>query len=216
MDEAVARRELVGVAQRLDALGHNVNSSGNLSVRVAGGLLVTPSGIPAADLVADDMVPLDDAGEPIDAAGRRPTSEWRLHVEILRRRHDVGAIVHTHSVEATAAAVTGTTVPPIHYVAARFGGGGLRCAPYHTYGTAELASAVADTLDSDGHACLMANHGAIALGADLTSACALVIDVEWFCAVHRRAVALGDPVVLDAEEIDRVARLFATYGQPSD
>ncbi len=206
-----ARAAIVEAVRRLDALGLNQNASGNLSVRVATDLAVTPSGIPSQSITADDIVLLDLDGRPTTDGQRRPTSEWRLHTEIIRRRPDVGAVVHTHSVEATAAATAGANLPAVHYVAARFGTAGLRCAPYATYGTAELAVAVADTLGDSGMACLMANHGAIALGSSLDDAVALAIDVEWFCSVFRRAV---DPVVLSDDEITRVTELFDDYGQP--
>jgi L-fuculose-phosphate aldolase len=105
-------------------------------------------------------------------------------------------------------------VPAIHYVVARFGSDALPCAPYATYGTDELADLVAATLGTTATACLMANHGAIALAADIDTAVSLAIDVEWLCGVHRRARQLGTPTVLEAGEIDVVARRFDAYGQP--
>ncbi|MDX2381106.1 MAG: class II aldolase/adducin family protein [Acidimicrobiia bacterium] len=214
-EERAARAALVSAAQRLDELGLNHNSSGNAGVRIGAGVLVTPSGIPAHELTPDDMVLLDDAGEPRHRGQRRPTSEWQLHVEVLLRRPEVVGIAHIHSLEATAAATVGQSLPPIHYVAARFGGTFLTCAPYATYGTAELATLVADTLGSQTMACLMANHGAIALGPDLDTAVALALDVEWFCGVVRRARQQGEPIVLADDEMARVAELFRSYGQPS-
>ena len=212
-DEDAARSALVAAARRLDDLGLNHNASGNASVRVGTGLLVTPSGLPASEMTPDDMVLLDDSGNPVHGGQRRPTSEWQLHLEVLRRRPDIDAIAHTHSPEATAAATVGMPLPAIHYVAARFGGNALACAPYATYGTDALATLVADTLGSERAACLMANHGAIALGADLDSAVALALDVEWFCGVVRRSRQHGEPAVLPDDEIERVAVLFDTYGQ---
>lgn len=211
---AAGREALVGAARRLDATGLNVNASGNLSVRTIEGVLVTPSGISPEALTVDDCVLLDGAGEPVSSGGPVPTSERWLHVEVYRRRSDVSAIVHTHSPEATAAATLGTALPAIHYVVARFGGTDLACSTYATYGTTELAANVAATLGSDRTACLMANHGATCVGDDLDAAVSLALDVEWFCGVYRRAVALGAPAVLDEAEIARVAARFATYGQP--
>lgn len=213
-DGVAARAALVRAARRLDELGLNHNSSGNLSVRVGDGLLVTPSGLPADRLGADDMVLLDRDGRPAVPGQRVPTSEWRLHVSLAARRADAAAVVHTHSVEATAAATLGAALPALHYVVARFGTTELRCAPYATYGSARLAAAVTETLADDATACLMANHGAIALAADLDAAVALATDVEWFCAVVRRARAHGEPLVLGDDELDRVAERFGTYGQP--
>ncbi|CAN5485634.1 class II aldolase/adducin family protein [soil metagenome] len=214
-----AREALVDAARQLDAAGLNHNASGNLSIRVGTSVLVTPTGMPAAGMTPKDAVLLDLDGQQIGGF-RRPTSEWQLHTEIMRRRPDVSAIVHTHSPEATAAAIIGRTVPTIHYVAARFGIGpdepGLRCADYATYGTEQLAANVADTLGEAGRACLMANHGAVVLADDLDAGVALAIDVEWFCGVHRRALQLGEPVSLVVEEIARVADRFRSYGQPAD
>jgi L-fuculose-phosphate aldolase len=215
MDEATARRALVDAVRRLDAAGLNHNSSGNASVRVGSALLVTPSGIPAGRLDVTDPVLVDHDGRPLRAGQRVPTSEWRLHVRVLASRPDVAAIAHTHSPEATAAAALGDDLPAIHYVVARFGGRTLACAPYATYGSAELAEHVVRTLGPRRSACLMANHGALAVAADLDTAVELAIDVEWFCGVTRRARALGEPTVLPGEEVDRVAARLATYGQPS-
>lgn len=215
---AAAREALVAAARRLEDSGLNHNSSGNLGVRVGDGVLVTPTGIPAHALTPADGVLLDPDGRPVDGH-RLPTSEWQLHVEVLRRRPDVGAIVHTHSPEATAAAVLRRAVPPVHYVVARFATvnsdtpAGLPCAPYATYGTAELATGVADTLGPHGLACLMANHGAVVLADDLVTGVALALDLEWLCGVHRRALQQGDPVALEDAEVARVAGRFASYGQ---
>ncbi|WP_370325986.1 class II aldolase/adducin family protein [Euzebya sp.] len=213
-DLPVHRAALLDAARRLDDAGLNVNASGNLSVRVGPHVLVTPSGIPPAVMAEADMVLLDADGEVVEG-DRTPTSEWRLHAALMAARPEVGAIVHTHSPEATAAATLRAAVPAVHYVAARFGGrGGLACADYATYGSAELAGNVAAALGGDRTACLMANHGAVAVAGGLDAALALALDVEWFCGVHRRARALGDPVALDDEEIARVATRFAAYGQP--
>jgi L-fuculose-phosphate aldolase len=214
MDEGEARVALVDAVERLDAAGLNHNSSGNASVRVGAALLVTPSGIPAGELGVEDPVLLDADGRPARGGQRVPTSEWRLHVRVLATRPDAAAIVHTHSPEATAAATLAEDLAAIHYVVARFGARALPCAPYATYGSGELAAGVADALGPRGTACLMANHGALTIGADLDAAVDLAVDVEWFCGVSRRARALGEPVVLADDELDRVAAQFATYGQP--
>lgn len=213
MDEAALRHALVAAARRLDDAGLNHNATGNLSVRVPRGILITPTGIPAPSLAPDDCVVLDAEGRPLDPGARVPSSEWQLHVAVYRRQ-DVGAIVHTHSLEAAAVAALGVAVPAVHYVVARFGGTTLPCAPYATYGSTELADSVAATLGSRGRACLMANHGAVAAGRDLRSAISLAIDVEWLCGVYRRARQMGDPVVLDDAELARVAERFRGYGQP--
>lgn len=213
MNEADARRALVGAARRLEESGLNHNASGNLSLRVGRGILVTPTGIPAHRMEPGDGVMLAADGTPLDPGARLPTSEWRLHFA-LYRRPDVGALVHTHSPDATAAATLRRAVPAVHYVVARFGGSTLPCAPYATYGSEELAAAVSATLGAAGLACLMANHGAVAVGPDLATAASLATDVEWLCGVWRRALQLGTPEVLDDAEVARVAGRFRSYGQP--
>ncbi len=213
MNEAEARNALVAAARRLEESGLNHNASGNLSVRVDRGVLVTPTGVPARLMEPDDGVVLAVDGTPLDTGARLPTSEWRLHLA-LYRRSDVGAVVHTHSPEATAAATIRRPLPAVHYVVARFGGSVLPCAPYATYGSAELAQGVATALGTSGLACLMANHGAVAVGPDLATAAALATDVEWLCGVWRRALQLGTPEVLDDAEIARVRERFRSYGQP--
>ena len=142
-----------------------------------------------------------------------PTSEWRLHVAVLKARPDVAAVVHTHSPEATAAACTGRPLPAVHYVVARTGGSSVPVAPYATYGSEELAVNVIGAL-GDGMACLMANHGLLTVGSTLGAAVALAADVEWLAGVWRRASMLGGAVVLSDDEIARVADQFRSYGQP--
>jgi L-fuculose-phosphate aldolase len=214
VDEADARRALVAAARRLDESGLNHNATGNLSVRIGRGILVTPTGIAAPALEPDDCVTLAPDGTPLDAGARLPTSEWQLHVALYGRA-DVGAVVHTHSIEAASAAALGRPVPAVHYVVARFGGSTLPCAPYATYGSAELAESVSATLGTSGMACLMANHGAVAVGGTLAAASSLAADVEWLCGVWRRGRQLGTPEILDDDEIARVRERLRTYGQPS-
>jgi L-fuculose-phosphate aldolase len=144
---------------------------------------------------------------------RLPTSEWRLHAAVLAARPDVGAVVHTHSPEATAVACLRRSIPAVHYVVARTGRPAVPCAQYATYGSAELAANVVDAL-RDGGACLMANHGVLAVAPTLDRAVALAADVEWLARVHRLATAQGEPAVLSDGEIARVAERLRAYGQP--
>ena len=110
--------------------------------------------------------------------------------------------------------MVGAPVPAVHYVVASFGGVVLPVSPYATYGSQALADNVAATLSDRYRACLMANHGAVAVAATLRSAASRARDVEWFCGVWRRARELGDPVILDDAELDRVREQLKTYGQP--
>ncbi len=214
MSDGGARAAIVAAALRLERLGLNVGTAGNLSVRVPDGLLVTPTGVPAAELEPHHVVALSPRGQAV-AGQLAPTSEWRLHVAVMAARADVAAVVHTHSPEATAVACLRRPLPAIHYVVARAGGSEVPCAAYATYGTEELAANVVDALGS-GFACLMANHGLVTAGRSLDAAMTLAVDLEWLAGVHRRALAQGRPVVLPDVEIARVAERFLTYGQPPD
>ena len=177
-----------------------------------GWFLGPTTGLPPSALQPEHIVVVDRDGVP--AAGQQlPTSEWQLHLAVLAARPDVGAVVHTHAPELTALACLRRPLPAVHYVIARAGGSAVPCAPYATYGSAELAANVVATLGA-GWACLMANHGALTVGATLDAAVALAADLEWLAGVHRRAVSMGTPVVLPDDEIARVAVRFETYGQP--
>ncbi|MGD9704838.1 MAG: class II aldolase/adducin family protein [Acidimicrobiia bacterium] len=209
------RGDIVRVAAELERRGLNHNSAGNVSARLGADMLVTPSGIPAGAMQPADIVHLALDGTPWpDPLGRRPSSEWRLHAAIYAGRSDVSAIVHTHSIEATAAACVGRPIPAVHYVVARAGDVEIPCAPYATYGSVELAANVVGALGRRGRACLMANHGMVAVGESLDDALTLAHDVEWLASVRRRAHQLGVPVVLDPDEIARVAEQLRDYGQP--
>jgi L-fuculose-phosphate aldolase len=212
---AVARAAVVACGRELERRGLVVGAAGNLGVRVDGGLLVTPTGMALGALEPADLVLLEPDGT-CPPGQRRPTSEWRIHVDVLAARTDVGAVVHTHSPEATAAACLRAPLPAVHYAVARVGGPVVPCASYATYGTVELSAAVLAALGA-GRACLMANHGLLTVGPDLGTALDLAIEIEWLAGVVRRARAHGVPVhVLPDVEIELVTARLETYGQPPE
>ena len=221
--EHAARAALIGCALQMNALGINQGKAGNVSLRGTragrAGFLVTPSGLPYADTQPHDIawMPLD-ASDERDAEGpRAPSSEWRFHRDIYARRADAQAIVHTHATHATALAclprVQRDGVPAFHYMVAVAGGTDIRCARYQTFGTQALSDAALDALEGR-RACLLANHGLIALGATLEAALALAVEVESLAHMYAAALAVGEPVVLPADEMARVLEKFRTYGQP--
>ena len=217
-DVRVLREALVAAARRLDALGLNRGTAGNASVRCAlpghHGYLITPSGMLPAEVHAADMVAMPIGGEaPLDPSARRPSSEWRFHRDVYRARPDAGAIVHTHSPFATTLACLGRGIPPFHYMVARAGGRDIRCAAYATFGSQALSDAAVAAI-AGRRACLLARHGMIALGRDLTDALALAVEVEGLAEVYWRALAVGEPGCLPDDEMDRVAAQFRAYGQP--
>lgn len=205
------RAEIVAVSQALDGAGLVPNKSGNVSCRTADGFLITPAGVPYRELTTAHIVALGSRGEQ-EPGGRRPSSEWRMHAAIYAQRPDVSAIVHTHSPRATALACAGRGIPPFHYMIA-IAGGDIRCMPYATFGTTELAESAVRGLEGR-HATLLANHGAMAVGASLRAAHSVAVEVENLAAQYLDLLAAGlDPALLDDAELLRVIEKFADYGR---
>ena len=208
---AELRTMVVSACRELTRRGLTHGTSGNVSVRCgARRFFVSPSGMDYEVLQADDVPLMDLNGRWFGRC--RPSSEWRFHRDILESRPDVGAIVHTHSPRATALACTGRGIPAFHYMIAVAGGRDIRCAPYCTFGTQELSDAALAAL-KDRKACLLANHGVIATGADLASALALAGEVENLALQYSAALTLGEVRILDDTEMCRVVEKFRTYGQ---
>lgn len=217
--EEALRAALVAHGRRLGGERLSAGTSGNLSLRCRregiDGLLITPSGVDYATMLARDLcfMRLDDAKGDGHWEGRlRPSSEWRFHRDIYRARPEVGAVVHAHPTHATALAVQRRPLPAFHYMVAMAGGRDIRCADYATYGTAELSRNAVAALQ-DRRACLLANHGLIAVGTTLERAFALAIEVEELARQYLLALATGTPVILDDAEMDRVIEGFRSYGR---
>jgi len=205
------RTSVIAACRELTRRGLTYGTSGNVSVRYdQRRFFVSPSGMDYEVLQADDVPLVELDGRWYGR--RRPSSEWRFHRDIFNSRHDVGAIVHTHSPQATALACTGRGIPAFHYMVAVAGGRDIRCAPYHAFGTQELSDAALAAL-KDRKACLLANHGVIATGADLPSAISLAGEVENLALQYCAALSLGDVCILDDAEMCRVVEKFRTYGQ---
>ena len=206
------RGELVQTARRMSDLGLTPGMSGNVSVRVPGGYLITPSGIPYPDLTANDAVEVRMDGS-VRPGQRAQSTEWRLHRDILAARPDTNAIVHTHSLFCTTVACLRRPIPAVHYMVVIAGGDEIPCAEYATFGSPELAVSAVRALGA-GHACLLANHGMVALGPTLAGALRLAAEVETIASQYWHASQLGAPHVLDHDDLERVRRRFAEYGQP--
>ena len=208
--EQILREHMLAVALQLDVIGLNRGSTGNLSVRIGDKWLVTPSGIAAQELSPQSMVLMSFNGEALGPG--KPSSEWRFHRDILVSRADIGAIVHTHSRFATAFSCLHREIPAFHYMIAIAGGDTIRCAPYALFGTQELSDHAINAL-RDRKACLLGNHGLIALGTDLKRATAVAIEVESLCEQYWTALQLGNPHILSAEQMQSVHEKFKNYGQ---
>ena len=213
--EDLLREAVIATAMAMNAAGINRGKSGNVSARLRregfDGFLVTPSGLPYAETTPDDIVAMTIQGE---ACGNRvPSSEWRFHRDIYASRSDAQAIVHTHAPFATSLACLHRAIPSFHYMVAVAGGADIRCAPYATFGTQQLSDNALTAL-AGRKACLLANHGMIALGASLAHALALAVEVETLAEMYWRALQIGEPDLLSGAEMAIVLEKFATYGQP--
>jgi L-fuculose-phosphate aldolase len=205
------RGALIDACRHLVRSGITHGTSGNVSVRRdAEHFFISPTGMPYESLEPQDVPLMDFAGRWYGR--RRPSSEWRFHRDLLRSRPDIGAIVHTHSPQATSLACTGRGIPAFHYMVAVAGGSDIRCAPYHPFGSQALSDAAGAAL-ADRRACLLSNHGVIALGADLAGALALAAEVENLAGQYTRALLLGEVRILDESQMRRVLEQFRTYGR---
>nr|WP_242544272.1 class II aldolase/adducin family protein [Corallococcus sp. NCSPR001] len=201
---------MVATSRRMNTSGLNQGTSGNLSQRVEGGFLLTPSGMNYETMTPEDLVLMRFDGS--HEGHRKPSTEWQLHRDILQARPEVGAVLHAHSMFSTTLACLRRGIPAFHYMVSAAGGTDIRCAEYATFGTPELARHMMVALEGR-KACLLANHGMVALGVDLAAAWKLAVEVETLAAMYWRALQVGEPVVLDDAEMERVFQQFRGYGQ---
>jgi L-fuculose-phosphate aldolase len=211
VDELALREAIIATALAMNACGINRGHSGNVSARCGEGFLVTPSRLDYSALRTEDVVAMTPDGAT--RASLLPSSEWRFHRDIYAARPDVAAVVHAHAPFATALACLGREIPAFHYMVAVAGGKNIRCAPYATFGTQQLSDHALAAL-AGRKACLLANHGMIAVGASLPAALALAVEVEGLAEQYWRALQIAPPNLLSDAEMDVVLAKFATYGQP--
>ena len=211
-DERALRADIVAKARWMNAAGLNQGTSGNISARYKDVLLITPSATPYDAMTLETIAAMPLDGEYGSWSGPlKPSTEWRFHFDIVKSRSDVGAIVHTHSTYATVLAIARKEIPACHYMMAAFGGTTVRCAGYARYGTKELSDLALKALEGR-NSCLLANHGMIALGANLDKAMWLAVELETIARQYYLSLALGDPFILTDEQIAETARGFSTYG----
>ncbi|MEO1063817.1 MAG: class II aldolase/adducin family protein [Actinomycetota bacterium] len=195
--------EVIATALAMSDRGINHGRSGNVSARWGAGALITPSSVDYAELTPADIVDLDLDGTWRVANDRRPSSEWRFHADVLAARPDAEAVVHAHPINATALACHRRGITSFHYMVAVAGGHDIRCAEYATFGTPELSANVVAALDGR-RACLLANHGVVAIGSSLATALDLAVEVEVLASQYLAALAVGEPVALTHDEMDEV------------
>jgi len=212
MDEAEIelREEIIRTGIRMNELGINQGTSGNISVRWQEGILLTPTGIPYEELNPEDICYQNWEGEVEGRLER--SSEWRFHLAIQKNRKDVNAVVHTHSNHATALAIQEMEIPAIHYMVAVGGGPNIRCAPYATFGTKELSQHALKALENR-KCCLLAHHGVIATGSSISKALWLAGEVETLAKQYLLILSTGkEAKLLSGDEIERVRIKMSDYG----
>lgn len=209
-DNAHLREQILATCRKLESTGLNRGTSGNVSARVREGMLITPSGQPVETMTPASLVTLSLDGQILSSG--KPSSEWRFHCDILTSRPEIHAVVHTHSPHATALACLREDLPPFHYMIAIAGGDSIRCAPYALFGTEALSQHAVAALKGR-KACLLANHGLIALGRDLDEALAIAVEIESLCEQYLIARQVGQPVLLSATEMRDVIERFQYYGR---
>lgn len=210
-DENTLRKALLQTARRLVSLGLNKGTAGNASVRLdANTFLVTPSGLSPDDMTADTLVALSFSGN--HQGPYRPSTEWRLHRNLLAQRPDANAVIHVHSPFAVTLACLGKDIPPFNYMIAVAGGNTIRCAPYALFGTQALSDAALKAIERR-NACLLAHHGMVAVGRDLKHALAVAVEVESLCEQYWRILQLGEPILLSETQMQEVLEQFRHYGQ---
>lgn len=210
--ELALRREIVARCREMNACGINQGTSGNISVAHEGRMLITPSATPyetmAPEMIA--AIPLDSADGTWEGP-LRPSTEWRFHLALLRERPDMPVVVHAHSTYCTTLAILRREIPACHYMVAAFGGNSVRVAGYARYGTAKLAKLAVKAMKGR-TACLLANHGMIALGETLAKGMWRAVELETLARQYVLSLAVGKPAILSDEEIAETLEGFASYG----
>ncbi len=208
MTEGELRVAMVATCRRMNATGINQGTAGNLSARLEDRFLITPSSLPYDRMEPGDIVEMGFDGTYL---GRRPSSEWRFHRDILKARGEVNVVLHCHSLYATSVACHQRTIPAFHYMVGVMGGNTLRCAAYATFGTQALSDAAIAALEGR-MACLLGQHGQISLGTTLDAALSMAVEVETLARIYQQALALGEPPVLSDAEMERVIGQMTRMG----
>ncbi len=214
--ERKLRQEIIDNCRRMNDSGLNQGTSGNISARFEERMLITPSGTPYEALEPGMIAAMPLHGDYGSWDGPlKPSTEWRFHLDILRSRPEVGAVVHAHPTFCTTLAIARKDIPACHYMMAAFGGPTVRCSRFEIYGTEALSVTALEALEGR-KACLLANHGSIATGENLAKAMWLAVELETIARQYYYSLLIGGPVILSDEQIAETAKGFSTYGLQED
>ena len=206
------RQQIVEYGRKMVQSGLTTGSGGNLSIlSVPDNLIaISPSGIDYNDVTVADVVVVDRSGKVVDGE-RKPSSELGFHLALYAARPEVEAVVHTHSVYATTLACLHWELPAVHYLVA-FSGDKVPLAPYATFGSPELADNIIASIGSY-NAVLLANHGLVAVGTDMKNCFNVAEEIELVARIYYQTKTVGQPVLVEGEEMQRVVEKFSHYGQ---
>lgn len=207
------RQEIVIYCQKMLKLGLTKGTGGNISIldREQNLLLISASGQDYFEMTAEDIPVLNLQGEVIEGKGK-PSSELSMHLQIYKAYSEARAIVHCHSVYATALSMLREDLPASSYLIASAGGNNVRCANYASFGSKEIGQAAVEALQ-ERFACLLANHGQIAYGPSLEKAFSIAATVEECAQTYMIARSAGNPVILDENEMELMVEKFKSYGR---
>jgi L-fuculose-phosphate aldolase len=215
IDEATVQDERETISEygreMLDQ-GLTTGTGGNISARVNEEFMaISPTGMPYTDITAED-VPILDANEEVVIGSREPSAEHSMHMQVYREHDEVGGVVHNHSPYASTFASISEPIEASHYLIA-FAGNKVPVAGYETYGTEEIGQAAVDTLGDEYNACLLENHGVLAVGDDIASAFEIALMVEYCARIHFQAKTISEPTIISDEEVENLKAKFEGYGQ---
>ena len=206
------RNSIVEYGKKLITSRLTTGTGGNLSIynRSEGLIAIKPSGVEYFKMKPEDVVIITPEGEIVEGS-LKPSSEFRFHLDLFKHRIDVNAIVHTHQVYATTIACMNWELPAVHYMVG-LSGDKVPLAKYATYGTQELSDHIIEAIGSY-NACLMANHGIVAVGSNIDRAFNVAEEIEFVSQLYLQSKSMGDPVILSSDEMANVRKKFSSYGQ---
>jgi L-fuculose-phosphate aldolase len=195
------------------AQGLTKGTGGNVSQLCADDetIAINPSGVPYEEVDPEDVPLVTLDGEQV-AGDLEASSETPMHTMLLRQRDDIGGVVHTHSPYASTFASLGQPIPASHYLIA-FAGDRVPVAGWERPGSEALGELAAEAMGDDYDACLLQNHGTIAVGETTAEAFEVSMMIEYCARIHFQALAIGNPIILPDEEVDHLRSVFADYGQ---
>ena len=205
------RKEIVNFSKKMLTANLTHSTGGNLSIynRKQNLIAITPSGIEYTALTFQNILIIDINGNIVEG-NLSPSSEADFHLALYSKRDDINAVVHTHSVFATTYACLNREIRPVHYLIG-FAGNKVPLAPYATYGTKKLAQSIVSSIE-DYNAVLLANHGLVAIGKDVSTAFNVAQEIEFVAQVSYQSENIGTPNILSDKEMSIVIKKFANYG----